>query len=561
MSRCRTTVSNPKAIRLLRPILSMALLPLLLLSLGCGTAFGDVRADGETAALALTEWDGTWADKLGDLTALETLDLRGAQITVQDAQSIQAALGDAELLWNVPLGSGAYASDSVEIAVSDITAEDLENLNCFPNLKKADLRRSACWEQIAAHTKSASAYELLWTVDAFGTAADSTAELWSLNGVSLTEADMDLLRSALNSLPALKTLDLTEATLPLALTDAIVAEFPMIDVRYAVELGGKRFLSDAAEIDLSDVPLNGMDQTQLQKTLARFTAAETIDLHGTGLDETAMRALYAALPEAELLWTVTLYGNAFESNIERMDLRGMKIKDLTEFREKADLFRSLTYVDMCECGPSNEEMDALNREFENIRIVWMVYLRGEKTYRVRTDATTFSTALKANPKKKLDDRTAAPLRYCTDLIALDLGHNKVRDLSILSGMKNLQYLILVGCDASDITSLAELNELRYVELFANDIVDLTPLANKPHLLDLNISNNEITDLSPLFTNPQLERLWASRNPLAEGQQEAAAEALKNCTFDYGAWNATGNGWRKHDRFYEMRNVFGLPIID
>ena len=94
---------------------------------GCGgAAFGDVRADAETAVLTLSEWDASWTDKLQKLPALETLDLRGAAISVEDAAAIQAALGDAELLWSIPLGNGAYASDSREITVSDLSAEQVQ---------------------------------------------------------------------------------------------------------------------------------------------------------------------------------------------------------------------------------------------------------------------------------------------------------------------------------------------------------------------------------------------------------------------------------------------------
>ena len=530
---------------------------------GCGgAAFGDVRADAETAVLTLSEWDASWTDKLQKLPALETLDLRGAAISVEDAAAIQAALGDAELLWSIPLGSGAYASDSREITVSDLSAEQVQHLCLFDELERADLRGSSCGREIAALQRELPDTELLWTVEVCGKHLESTETLLDLSDTALTSANIGAIAAAAESLPKLEAVDVRGTGLTDADIDALAEQLSGIALRYTVEIAGKQFASDAAEIDLSNTPLDGQDVDALAMRLARLTVAETVDLHGTGLSVQAMETLYAALPDAMLLWTVPLYGRSFESDAESIDLSGMKkLKDFTEFHETVGFFRKLKTVDLSYCGASYEELDELNSSYPDIRIVWTVLLRGERTYHVRTDAKTFSTALKANPTKKLDDRSVAPIKYCTDLIALDLGHNKVRDLSILSGMKNLQYLILVGCDAVDISPLAELTELRYVELFANDIVDLTPLANKPNLLDLNLSNNEITDLSPLFTNPQLERLWISRNPLAEGQQEAAAAALPNCSFDYTAWNATGNGWRKHDRFYEMRNVFGLPIID
>ena len=43
------------------------------------------------------------------------------------------------------------------------------------------------------------------------------------------------------------------------------------------------------------------------------------------------------------------------------------------------------------------------------------------------------------------------LQYCTDLIALDLGHNGIDDLSWLEPLQNLQLLILSDNRMKDIT--------------------------------------------------------------------------------------------------------------
>jgi len=560
MPRHATVIQRKK--HCFRAVLLAAVLLFAGTAAGCGISFDGVRADRETTSLSLSAWDPTWTDKLEKLPNLQLLDLRGAAITPADAAQIRQVIGDAALLWNIPLGSGSYPSDSAEIVVSDLAADQAENLKLFSDLKRADLRGSACAAEIAAMASELPETELLWSVELLGTYTESTSEILDLSDTALTAAETDAVCSAVQCLPHVVRVDVCGTALTDAEIDVLRERLAPVQLLHTVTVAGRTYRNDAAEIDLSGVPLGGMDTDALAANLARFIDLECIDLHETGLTPQQMETLYAALPDTQLFWTVPLYGKTFESDTEYIDLSGdKKLKDFTELHESIGFFRRLKTVDLSYCGASYEELDELNRSYADVRIVWTVLLRGERTYHVRTDDTAFSTALKANPKQKLDDKSAAPLKYCTDLVALDLGHNKVRDLSILEGMKNLEYLILVGCDAVDLSPLAGLEKLRYVELFANDITDLSPLANKKYLLDVNISNNEITDLSPLFTNPQIERLWASRNPLEEGQQEAAAKALPNCTFDYTAWNATGNGWRKHERFYEMRGVFGLPIID
>ncbi len=508
--------------------------------------------------LAPDDWQAEWSQALPRFSRLALLDLRGAALEQEEAERLRALLpAGCELLWSVPIGGASYSSDSTSLTLPNLDAAEAEKLLLFPQLETADLRGSVCYAEMLALSERMPGCDFLWSVTLYGRTALNTDTALDLSGVAIS--DVDGLSAALAALPALEMLDLRDTGLSLEQTDAVAAAHPGLDIRRTIRIGSRDYDSAQESLNLSGQTLPGVGE--LSALLARFPALQTVDLHDTGLSREEMTALYGALPELRFLWTVTLYGRAFESDIQQMDLRGIRIRDLTEFTEAVGFFADLNYVDMCACGPSNEEMDALNRAYPDIRIVWMVYLRGNFTYAIRTDATSFTTKLKANPRKQLTSEAADALRYCTDLEALDLGHNRVDDIGMLEPLKKLRYLILAGCGVEDLSPLAGMEELEYVELFANDITDLTPLANKKKLLDVNISNNEITDLSPLFTNPQLERLWASRNPLAEGQKEAAAEALPNCTFDYGAWSATGNGWRKHQRFFEMREFFGLPPID
>jgi internalin A len=108
------------------------------------------------------------------------------------------------------------------------------------------------------------------------------------------------------------------------------------------------------------------------------------------------------------------------------------------------------------------------------------------------------------------------LRGLADLSELRLSFNKIKDISILSNLKNLKTLALWENKIEDISSLSTLKDLRYIDLDNNSITDLTPLYNLTGLWDLYISGN----------------------PVTEGQVDALRAALPNCDimfeehFDY-----------------------------
>ena len=152
-------------------------------------------------------------------------------------------------------------------------------------------------------------------------------------------------------------------------------------------------------------------------------------------------------------------------------------------------------------------MDALDLRHEDIRFVWTVYF---SIYALRTDATFFCAA--DVPYLNYDapvlyDYQLYPVRYCRDMIALDLGHMWIEDLSFLYNMPKLQYLILVGGRFRDITPIGSLQELKYLEIFQTNPADISPLLNYKKLEQLNMCYCFGFDLSPLKEMKQLKRLW------------------------------------------------------
>ena len=223
--------------------------------------------------------------------------------------------------------------------------------------------------------------------------------------------------------------------------------------------------------------------------------------------------------------------------------------------------QNIEQVLMYKYRPSLKGMaDYLLDKYPEIEFGWTLdWLICEgRRVRLRSDATAFSTA-----KGRQDPRYTAKqiwerLQYFPDLLAIDVGHNNVSDLSFLTNFPELKRLICIDSKkrVTDISALSELYELEYIELFMQDITDISPLANHEHLLDLNLCHNNITDLSPLYSCTSLERLWISYNPnLTQEEVDKLQAVLPDCVIETESYESTGAGWREHERYFTLIESF------
>ncbi len=251
--------------------------------------------------------------------------------------------------------------------------------------------------------------------------------------------------------------------------------------------------------------------------------------------------------------TFEAYGMEMSEDTISLELGKTQITDFEEFISILRRMPKLRAVNMYNTKMEVEMMDRLTELFPDIQFGWT--LRVAK-YRVRSDATAFSTLRQPDEKPRYKSASYEPLRFCWQIHGVDLGHSSIESLEFLKPLTQLHYLILADNKVTDISVLGELKELEYIELFMNDITDVTPLQNLPHLIDLNLSRTRIDDLSQLYPMKQLKRLWISRIGRAISEEEKAAlmEALPNTEIHFTA-NCTAEGWRKHPRFKKVQNSF------
>ena len=482
---------------------------------------------------------------------LDTLDLRGRTISCEDYEEAAARRPSASIRWDVPIGGERYDSFSETIALSSLSADELGRFAYFPCLREVDASGCADYEALAALAAGYGELRVVWSIPSTAGAIDGNTV--ALDAADLSAAEIERL---IPLLPRLEAVDLRGSALPDGEIDAFAAAHGELRTIYTVPLWGEEVPGDTEELRLGAETSGSTEE--LIRALGRLKKLKKLDLRNCALTPRQLAEILPLCGGIETDYTIRLCGKSFSSDAEEIDLSGIPVDDLEQIRAAAALMPKLKKVVMSDCGVPDAEMDALDQSFENVRFVWTVYF---SIYALRTDATYFCAA--DVPQLNYDapvlgDAQLYPIRYCRDLVALDLGHMWIYDLSFLYNMPKLKYLILVGGRFSDITPIGSLQELSYLEIFQTMPRDISPLLNCKKLEHLNMCYCSGFDLSPLKEMKQLKRLWYAG--LGPDRGAALIAALPDtqvyCPY-VDADGSTGGGWREDEAYYEMRDVFGM----
>ncbi len=243
---------------------------------------------------------------------------------------------------------------------------------------------------------------------------------------------------------------------------------------------------------------------------------------------------------------------AVDAQATVVDFGTKRIRDVEGLCAFLDQLPCLEQADMYHARLSAADMEMLFTRYPDVFFGWTVKIADHE---VRTDATAFSTLHTGNPKPPHESEDFEALKYCKNLLAIDIGHNWVQDIGFLRHFPNLKVLILACNKIEDISVLAQLTQLEYLELFTNKIRDYTPLSGLQNLRDLNIKNNPCKDLAPLHELVGLERLWAGCYvKLTKETMRAMEAAVPDCKINWRHMPTDG-GWREHERYFVIRDMF------
>ncbi len=506
----------------------------------------------------------------------QALDLRGKDLTPVEYRDLTEKLPDCRILWDVPFQGQAIPSDSSSLTLRELSPEDLALLPLFPQLRELDGRNCEDLAALAAFQREHPQIRVLYQVPLAGALySQDTREL------SLPDPDWEALETALPCLPQLQRLRLSGALPPAEDLLALRQAYPGVDIQWTFSLGGATLSSDQKELDLSDRNLTlslgsatlSSDQEEpsgRKLTLAKavellslLPELESADLRDCGLTDAEMRYLTGAFPDCFFLWNMTIGRKLYPTDAQELNLSHWQPGSPEKVEEVLSCFPNLRKVDLSHCGLPDETLDALNRKLEDIRIVWSVNIGGAW---VRTD-TKYFYPFKIEKNMTVTNDDLYPLRYCTDIEAIDIGHmTTVTNCDWAAFMPNLKYLVIVETAITDLTPLSNLKNLVFLEIFTTKITDYTPLLGCTALEDLNLGLT-YGDPAPIAQMTWLKNVWWSGVAGTYGTPAANAEAilteaLPNTTlrFHMNTPNVK-NGWRQLANYKAMRDCMDVFYLD
>lgn len=445
--------------------------------------------------------------------------------------------------------NGEYVRrDTTQLDLSGAPLTDLEVLSQLEQLQVLDLRDTGltleAYEQLQSNLPDC---QILWQVPFQNGFLELDTQEVTLS--SIAEQD----REALKYLKNLQTIDARgcedwEQLLQLQ------QHYPQCLVKYTVPIGPVVLDQDAETAEIPDA-----DPEEVMEKLRFLPRLKSVCFTGVIPDNEAIYEMKLAYPEVEFLWQFTLCGVEVSSGDAQIDLSGIPMDSVAQVEESLRYFNHLEKVIMCDCGISSEDMDALWKRNPEVRFVWSIQIDDNQ---IRTDETTFMPYklgyLGSNVEgEKLRDSQCTELKYLVDIVCMDMGHMAVQDISFVSYMPNLEYLLLGDNRITDISPLAGLQKLKHVELFVNHITDVSPLAQCPALEDVNLCYNEVTDIAPLLEMESLKNLWIAGRYLTEEQIQQLQDAHPEAKIVTDAYRSTGKGWRDLPNYFAQRDLLGM----
>lgn len=526
----------------------------------------------------------------------DVLDLRFADVTTADYDKLRKKAPNSEILWRIPFQGKTYDQDTDVLYVTSLTDEDVATLDYFTRLKTVEAQECTDYPQLAALTARRPEVTVEYAVTIDGREYPQDTAVVSISGI--TEEEINLLTylpeltavtavgcrtpeqmtqlrdfcqekglsfalrfgtktypdtveeldvtgvtdgelELLQLLPELKTLHLKNPEADPETVAQLRSTYPKADISWEVEIAGVSFPDDTKEVDLSAVLESSAAQT------AAGTAAGT---------QTAVGAQTAAGAQTTTkTQTTTGTATGTQSTKETQSTAPAVTLNLEDLEKKMSYLSDAKQVFLGKCGLDNEELAALReRVRDSYKLVWTVQLGKKLT--ARTDDTTFMP-VREHVYYFLDE-DAYNLRYCEDMLCVDVGHMGLTNIDFVKGMPHLQILILAhNGQLQDISPISSCKELIFLELDWSAVKDFTPLVGCTSLEDLNIGLT-YPSVEPLMQMTWLKNLWM----VDRGGAYQLSQALPDTKIVASADVTVGAGWRNLPNYYKMRDMLGMEYM-
>ena len=520
----------------------------------------------------------------------DVLDLRFADVTTADYDKLRKKAPNSEILWRIPFQGKTYDQDTDVLYVTSLTDEDVATLDYFTRLKTVEAQECTDYPQLAALTARRPEVTVEYTVTIDGREYPQDTAVVSISGI--TEEEINLL----TYLPELTAVTAVGCRTPEQMTQ--LRDFCQEKgLSFALRFGTKTYPDTVEELDVAGVTDGELELLQLLPEL------KTLHLKNPEADPETVAQLRSTYPKADISWEVEIAGVSFPDDTKEVDLSavlesstaqtaagtaagtqtavgaqttaktqtttgtatGTQSTKETQSTAPAvtlnleDLEKKMSYLSdakqvfLGKCGLDNEELAALReRVRDSYKLVWTVQLGKKLT--ARTDDTTFMP-VREHVYYFLDE-DAYNLRYCEDMLCVDVGHMGLTNIDFVKGMPHLQILILAhNGQLQDISPISSCKELIFLELDWSAVKDFTPLVGCTSLEDLNIGLT-YPSVEPLMQMPWLKNLWM----VERGGGYQLSQALPDTKIVATANATVGAGWRNLPNYYKMRDMLGMEYM-
>lgn len=477
------------------------------------------------------------------------VDLRGKTVTEAEVRDIYARFPGYTVQWNIPFQGGTLPSGSTEVTVTSLTEEDVRMLGYLTGQVTVHGENCRDYDGLLALSQAHPSWNVLYRVTVDGTVYDQDTQAVELHTLTREEAAL------LSYLPQLKTVDGSRCR-NYGLLNELRQENPSWEVRYTVKLGDSELDPDAESGEAT-----GAEYSQIAEALAGLPKLKKLTLTDPKADGRALLELAKKYPGLDLSWSLNLNGQSVPMDAEEVDISGMDLESLDQAKAIAESFPKLTKLIMSDCTVDgnairNEDMAALRDQLrERCKVVWTVYC-GDVV--ARTDDTWFMPIQQGEYYFQEED--AYNLRYCEDMVCIDVGHSRISTVEFAAYMPHLKYLILTDTAVMHIDELENCKELIYLELTFGIVRSYEPLLGCTALEDLNLEMLYYTpDPSPIFKMTWLKNVfWKGCNSKT---RRMAEEALPDTNLVFTAKSSSsGEGWRNLKNYYDMRDILGMPYM-
>lgn len=471
------------------------------------------------------------------------LNLRDTGISVAHYEQLRSLLPNCEIDWDLPFQGKYYPNDTRSLAISQISEEELPLLAYLTKLEVIDANGCKDYPMLAKLREVYPNVQVLFRVTVDG--KEYTQDTTEVTLTHLTDGEVDML----GNLPQLKAVH-AEGCTDYDQLMRLQELHPDCAVTYTVTILGEEHPESTQSLSYSNLD----DVSELTAQLGYLPALKSVHIEEPTVDAQSLRALVETYPDVDITWSKTVQGVTCSSEDTQIDFSGAAFESLDQVETAMTYF---PHAEKVLLGKTDLENEAIAQFREKMRpeykVVWNVKVCGAW---ISTDDTYF---MPVKYNIKVSDSQLGNLVYCEDMLCVDLGHKIVKDLSWLSGMPHLKYLIVAHNTLRDLTPIGQLKELVYLEVWDTWATDYTPLHGCTALEDLNVSRPYLNvDLKQFGEMPWLKNLWLNENGATKEEKAYLAEHLPDTNICYDGYSPTAGGWRELQNYYDMRDLLEMP---